>query len=82
MIVGSGASKSRVLLKCEDCGKIREVLRTLRVLDKATHRCNGCWNRLKNTGREWPPRTPWNKGIKYTREERRSLREKDNDALV
>lgn len=74
MIVGRGKYRWLVLLKCEDCGEIREVVRTSGVLDKAIHRCTSCWNKFQKKGGFPPGAAPWNKGLKYTHAERRALK--------
>ena len=69
MIVSIGSKKGKIVVSCEDCGKVREVQRTTMVLDKKEHPCRTCSNIRNGIAKRGKP--SWNAGKKIDQSQRK-----------
>ncbi|QHW33802.1 hypothetical protein GZH47_25385 [Paenibacillus rhizovicinus] len=68
IIYSIGSKKGKIVLKCEDCGEIRETQRNTAILEKEEHPCRACSN--KRNGKNKIGKPSWNSGHRKPQDER------------
>lgn len=56
--------KNQAVLQCEFCGEIRRVRRVKQLLNKESHPCRSCSNKIN--GKRKVGKKPWNAGKRYS----------------